>query len=52
MKRAWTDNEMKYLRKGIKEKETENANEWSWWLLFGAIVVMEVIVIGRIVSLF
>ena len=33
-------------------KQTEDTNEYSWWLLFGALIVMEVIVIGKIVSLF
>ena len=33
-------------------KHIEDTNEYSWWLLFGALIVMEVIVIGKIVSLF
>ena len=53
MKRQWTDDEIKYFRKGIKEvKQTEETNENSWWILFGVVVVMEVIVIAKIVSLF
>ena len=50
MRLKWTDNELRYLRKGIKQ--AEEANEWGWWLLFGALVVMEVIVIGKIIGVF
>ena len=52
MKLQWTDEEMKHLIKEINVKQTEEANEWGWWILFGALVVMEVIVIAKIVSLF
>ena len=49
----WTDEELRYSGKGIKEvKQADDTNEWSWWILFGALVVMEVIVIAKIVSLF
>ena len=50
VKHNWNDEEIKYLRKGIKQ--TEQVNEWSWWLMFGAIVIMEIILIGKIISLF
>ena len=50
MKRQWTDDEMEYFTKGIKQ--TEETNENSWWILFGVVVLMEVIVIAKIVSLF
>ena len=52
MKLQWTDDEMKHLIKEINVKQTDEANEYSWWILFGAIVVMEVIFIAKIVSLF
>ena len=53
MRTKWTDDELKYFRKGIKEvKQTEETNENSWWILFGVVVLMEVIVIAKIVSLF
>ena len=53
MKLRWTDDELKYFRKGIKSaKQTDEANEYSWWILFGALLVMEVIVIAKIVGLF
>ena len=49
MRMKWTDDDLRYLRKGIKQTEqADKANEWGWWLLFGALVVMEVIVIGKI----
>lgn len=48
----WTDNELKYFRKGIKEtKRTEEVNENSWWILFGAVIIMEVIFIGKIIGI-
>ena len=50
MKRCWTDDELEYLIKDIKQ--TEEINEYSWWILFGALILMEVIVIEKIVSLF
>ena len=50
MKMKWGNEELKYFRKGIKKEE--NINETSWWFLFGAIVIMEIILIGKIISLF
>ena len=53
MRLQWTDKELKYFRKGIKEvKQTNDANEWSWWILFGAVVFMEVVVIIKIIGMF
>ena len=43
---------MKHLIKEINVKQADETNEYSWWILFGALVVMEVIVIAKIVSLF
>jgi len=50
MRLKWTDDELRYLKKG--NKQIEEANEWGWWLLFGALVVMEVVVIAKIVGMF
>ena len=50
MKLRWGKAESKYFSKPIKTAEKQN--EWSWWFLFGAVVIMEVIVIGKIVGLF
>ena len=52
MKLRWGDEKMKHLIKEINVKQADEANEWGWWILFGAVVVMEVIVIAKIVNLF
>lgn len=31
-------------------KKAEETNEWSWWALFGAVVIMEVIFILKILG--
>ena len=52
MRLQWTDKELKYFRKGIKEvKQTEDINEYSWWILFGAVIIMEIIVAGKIIGI-
>lgn len=51
MRLKWTDKELKYFRKGIN-KQTEDTNEYSWWILFGAVIVMEVIIIAKIIGIF
>ena len=50
MRLRWTDEEKKYFNKPIPK--AEKANEWSWWFLFGAIIVMEAIFIAKIVGMF
>ena len=50
MRLKWTDKEIDYFRKSAKQ--TDETNEISWWFLFAAVIVMEVIVIAKIVSLF
>jgi len=50
MKLRWGNEETRYFAKPIKKAEKQN--EWSWWFLFGAVVIMEVIVIGKIVGIF
>ena len=40
-KLKWTNSEKEV-------KQAEDTNEVSWWLLFGALIVMEVIVVGKI----
>jgi len=32
-------------------KKAEEVNDWSWWALFGAVVIMEAIVILKILEL-
>ncbi len=50
MKLRWGKTESKYFSKPIKKAEKQN--EWSWWGIFIAVVIMEVIVIGKIVGVF
>ena len=50
MKLRWGKAESKYFSKSIKKAEKQN--EWSWWGIFIAVVIMEVIVIGKIVGVF
>ena len=46
----WTDKEIDYFKRSAKQ--TEETNEWAWWGLFGAVVIMEVIVIANIIGVF
>jgi len=50
MKLRWSDSQIGYFSKPIKTAEKQN--EWSWWGIFIAVVIMEVIVIGKIVGVF
>jgi len=50
MKLRWGDEEIKHLIKEINVRQADEANENSWWILFGALVVMEVIVIAKIIG--
>lgn len=61
-KLKWTDKELKYFRRDRNPNEwkkyirgntkrTDDINEWSWWLLFGAVIIMEVVVIGKIIGI-
>jgi len=50
MKMKWGEAESRYFTKPIKT--AEQMNEWSWWFLFGAIIVMEAIFIAKIVGMF
>ena len=31
-------------------KKAEEVNEWAWWVLFGALVIMEVIFILKVLG--
>ena len=48
MRLRWTDKEIEYFRKSARQ--TEQVNEISWWCLFGAVVLMEVIFILKIME--
>jgi len=50
MKLKWGNTESRYFAKPVKT--AEKANEWAWWGIFLAMIVMEVIVIGKIVGIF
>ena len=50
MKLKWGKEKIKYFSKPIQK--ADRTNEWSWWGIFIAMIIMEVIVIGKIVGLF
>ena len=31
-------------------KKVEGNNDWAWWALFGAVIIMEVLVISKILG--
>jgi len=43
MKLRWGNEKIKGFSSPVKKAEA--GNEWSWWALFGAVVVMEVLAI-------
>ena len=49
MKLNWGKEELKYFNKPILTAEKQN--EWSWWGIFIAMIVMEVIVILKITGI-
>jgi len=50
IKMKWTEAESRYFSKPIKT--AERTNEWSWWGIFIAMIIMEIIVIAKIIRLF
>ena len=44
----WTDEELKYFNKPIMK--AEQTNEWSWWVMLGALIVMEVMVVLKVLG--
>jgi len=44
----WTDSQLKYFNKPIKTAEL--TNDWSWWAIFGVVVIMEVMLILKILG--
>lgn len=48
MKLRWGEEKIKGFSSPIKKAEA--INEWSWWALFGAIIIMEGLVILKILG--
>lgn len=48
MKLRWGEEEIKGFSNLVKK--AEEVNDWSWWALFGAVVIMEVIFILKILG--
>lgn len=46
MKLRWGNEKIKGFSKPVKK--AEEVNDWGWWALFGAVVVMEVIFVLKI----
>lgn len=43
MSLKWGEEKIKGFSKPVKKVEVNN--DWSWWALFGAVIIMEVLVI-------
>jgi len=48
MSLRWGKEEIKGFSNPVKK--AEEVKDWSWWLLFGALVIMEVIFILKIME--
>ncbi|MBA7576417.1 hypothetical protein ES708_18258 [subsurface metagenome] len=48
MKLRWGEEKIKGLSSLVKKAERKN--DWAWWGLFGAVVIMEVLVILKILE--
>lgn len=48
MKSKWGNEKIKGF--GSPVKKAEEANDWAWWALFGAVIVMEVLVILKMLG--
>jgi len=48
MSLRWGEEKLKELSSPVKK--TEEVNEWGWWALFGAVVIMEVLFILKIMG--
>lgn len=46
MKFRWGDEEIKGFSDSFKKAEWNN--DWAWWALFGAVIIMEVIFVLKI----
>ena len=43
MRLRWGEEKIK--RFGSPVKKAEEVNDWAWWALFGAVIIMEILVI-------
>ena len=48
MKLRWGEEKIKGFSNPVKK--VEEINDWAWWALFGALVIMEVLVILKILG--
>jgi len=48
MKFRWGEEKIKGFSSPVKKVEA--VNDWAWWTLFGAVVIMEVLVILKILG--
>jgi len=44
----WTDEELKYFNKPIMK--AEQTNDWAWWVMLGALIVMEAMVVLKVLG--
>jgi len=48
MRLRWGEEEIKGFSNPVKKAEV--VNDWSWWALFGAVIIMEVLVVLKILE--
>ena len=48
MRLRWGNESIKGFSKPVKK--VEEINDWAWWGLFGAVVIMEILVILKVLG--
>jgi len=48
MKIRWGNEKIKGFSSPVQK--AEKVNDWSWWALFGAVVIMEVLVVLKLLG--
>lgn len=48
MRLKWGEEKIKEFSKPVKK--AEEANDWAWWGLFGAVIIMEILLILKILG--
>ena len=48
MRLRWGEEKIKGFSSPVKK--AEETNDWAWWAIFGAVVIMEIIFILRILG--
>ena len=48
MRLKWNKEQIKGFSSPVKK--AEKTNDWAWWVLFGAVIIMEVVAILKILG--